>query len=84
MRLAAKTWFVRIVSGVFGVIAAMLAVFGGFFFIANSAMELESSKQYNGHVSILPAIGGSLLVVGIDGFFEIGAYKLLRRAAGRT
>jgi Ni/Fe-hydrogenase subunit HybB-like protein len=81
MRPAAKSYFIRVVTGVFGVIAALLALYIPFSLIANSMMEIESSKQYDGHISLPGAIGGSLLVAAITGFFGTGAYKLLRRAA---
>jgi hypothetical protein len=84
MRSELNLPFVRVVSGVFGVAAALIAIVVLFSFITITLMEIDSMEQYQGHISILGAIGGTLLVVVITGSFGIGAYKLLRRAAGHS
>ena len=82
MRSELKVPFGRAVSGVFGIAAAQIAIYVPFSFMAITLMEIDSIEQYQGQISILRAIGGTLLVVVITGSFGIGAYKLLRRAAG--
>ena len=72
----------RILSGLFGLIAGSIAFFVPLLFIANEMQEIESAKQYNGHISIPGAVGGCTLVFGASALFGIAAYRLLRRAFG--
>jgi len=79
-----KALVVRFVCAAFGLLAAAIAFFAPVSFIANTLMERESAVQYNGHPSILGAIGGSLLILAVTTLFGVGAYRLLRRAFGHS
>jgi hypothetical protein len=76
-----KRGMVRLVSGVFGIIAAVIAVWVPLIFVVSEIKEMHS---YEGPISVPGAIGGSLLIVAISAAFGFGAYKLLMRAAGKS
>ncbi len=45
----------RILSGVFGLIAGTVAICISLLFIANGMQEMQSAKQYHGHsLSLVP------------------------------
>jgi hypothetical protein len=75
-----KKVLVRVLGGVCGLIAGLIAIYVPLFFISMTMMEHESAKQYNGHSSVWGAIGGFSLILGITVFFGIGAYRFTRRA----
>jgi len=77
-----KTIVIRVLSGVFGLAAAVIAIGLFFSFIEITVTEIDSAKQYHGHSSVLRGTGVSLLVVTVTALIGIGAYRLLRRAAG--
>lgn len=81
MQSELKCSLVRVLSGVFGVAAALIAIYVPFSFITITLMEIDSMQQYQGHVFILRMIGGRLAVVVTTALFGLGAYRLLRRAA---
>ena len=70
----------RLVSGIFGVIAAGIALWIPLLF---AAMEVNELRSYDGPISIPGAIGGCSVVLAVSAAFGFGAYKLLMRAAGR-
>ena len=72
--------FVRLVSGVFGVIAAAIALWVPLIFLAT---EINAMRSYDGPISIPGAIGVVGLILAVSGAFGFGAYKLLMRAAGK-
>lgn len=73
-----KSVLLRLLSGVVGLFAALVAIVGPVLFIANERQEAKSAVQYNGHASFWGTIGGwgmvLLLVVILVGI----AYFLLR------
>jgi hypothetical protein len=76
-----KGRLVRVFSGAFGLVAAAIAIGVLFSFIEITMTEIESAKQYHGHISVFRGIGAPMLIVTVTIFFGVGAYKLLRRAA---
>jgi ABC-type Fe3+ transport system permease subunit len=70
----------RVMGGVMGLIAMLLAIFLPLSFISNKMQEMESAKQYNGHASLWGAIGGSLTVLIFAAFSALISYFLLRYA----
>ena len=72
-----KNALLRLVSGVFGLIAAAIALWVPFLFAVSEINELHS---YKGPISIPGTIGGCLLILGISVMFGFGAYMLLKRA----
>ena len=68
----------RVLGGFLGLSAALVAIFGPLLFISNELQEAESARQYDGHVSLPGALGGSLLVLAVAVFFAFVAYILLR------
>jgi hypothetical protein len=75
-----KNALVRLVSGVVGIIAAVIAIWVPLILFIS---ELNESRSYNGPISLPGAVGGSLLILAISAGFGFGAYKLLMRASGR-
>lgn len=75
-----KPLLLRLLIGVLGLLAGLLALFIPLSFIANEVQEGQSARQYNGHLSLWGALGGSLLVIAITVAFGVAAYRLLRRA----
>jgi hypothetical protein len=75
-----KNGLVRLVSGILGVIAAIIAIWVPLLFIVS---ELNESRSYNVPISVPGALGGSLLILAISAGFGFGAYELLMRASGR-
>ena len=71
---------VRLVSGVLGIIAAIIAISVPLLFVVS---ELNEHASYDGPISVPGAVGGSLLILAISAAFGFGAYKLFMRAAGR-
>jgi hypothetical protein len=73
-----RTIFFRVLGGAVGLFAAIVAIAGPLLFISNELQEAESARQYGGHASIWGAIGGSLTVLVLAGFFALIAFVLLR------
>ena len=75
-----KNRLVRLVSGIFGLAAAGVALWIPLLF---TVMEINELRSYDGPISIPGAIGGCSVVLGVSAAFGFGAYKLLMRAAGK-
>jgi hypothetical protein len=73
-----RTIIFRVLGGALGLFAAVVAILGPLLFISHELREADSARQYGGHVSILGAIGGSLTVIILAGFFVLVAFVLLR------
>jgi len=71
---------VRLLSGVVGLFAGIVALYIPLSFIANEVQEAQSARQYNGHPSCWGLIGGSLVILLITGLFGVTAYRFVRRA----
>jgi len=70
----------RGLTGVLGFLAALVAVSAPILFISNSLTEAGSVRQHGGHFSLAGAVGGSLAVLALAGFFAFVAFTLLRFA----
>jgi hypothetical protein len=70
----------RVLGGGLGLSSALAAILGPFLFISNELQEAQSAHRYGGHMSVLGAVGGSLLVLALAGFFVVIAYIFLRFA----
>jgi hypothetical protein len=68
----------RGLGGVLGFVAAIVAVTGPILFISSSLNEADSVRQYGRHFSLAGAVGGSLAVLALAGFFAFVAFTLLR------
>jgi hypothetical protein len=73
-----KSILLRLLSGVVGLCAGLVAIVGPVLFIANERQEAKSASQYNGHASLWGAIGGSAMVLFLVLFLAFIAYFLLR------
>jgi hypothetical protein len=73
-----KTIVFRVLGGVVGLFSAVIAIVGPLLFICNELQEADSARQYGGHPSFLGAVGGSLTVLVLAGFFGFVAFVLLR------
>ncbi|MGA3093519.1 MAG: hypothetical protein ABSD75_33435 [Terriglobales bacterium] len=73
-----KTTLLRLLSGVLGLCAALVAIVGPVLFIANERQEAKSAHQYNGHASFWGVVGGSATVLFLVLFLAFVAYFLLR------
>ncbi len=75
-----KSALVRLLSGSCGLFAGLLAIYLPVNFVAMTIQEGESAHQYNGHISISGALGGSIVLLIITLLFGLGAYILIKRA----
>ena len=73
-----KTIMLRLLSGVVGLFAGLVAIVEPVLFIADQRQEAKSASQYNGHVSLWGAIGGSAMVLFLVLLLAFIAYFLLR------
>jgi hypothetical protein len=76
--MSGKRIAIRICIGVIGLAAMIAAVFFPLLFFANEYNEMQSAKQYGGHVSVPGAIGGILTVLLFAGFLGVIAYVFIR------
>jgi hypothetical protein len=72
----------RICAGLLGLALALFTVFELLLFLSNTLQEMESAKQYGGHVSLLGAVGGILMVLIFIGFAGL-IFSFLARYAIR-
>ena len=72
-----RTVVFRVSGGALGVVAALVAIVGPLLFISNELQEADSARQYGGHASFWGALGGSLVVLILAGFFALIAFVLL-------
>jgi hypothetical protein len=75
-----RTVAFRVLGGGLGLSSALAAILGPLLFISNELQEAESAHQYGGHMSVLGAVGGSVMVLALAGFFAVIAYIFLRFA----
>ncbi len=75
-----RTIVFRVLGGAVGLFTAVIAIVGPLLFISNELQEADSAQQYGGHPSFLGAVGGSLTVLVLAGFFALIAFVLLRFA----
>jgi hypothetical protein len=73
-----RTIVFRVLGGVVGLFAGTIAIVGPLLFISNELQEADSARQYGGHASFVGAVGGSLTVLVLAGFFAFIAFVLLR------
>jgi hypothetical protein len=72
----------RLLSGVVGLLAALVAIVGPLLFIFNEMQEAKSASQYHGHASFWGVLGGSATVVFLVLFLAFIAFLLLRFSFG--
>jgi hypothetical protein len=70
----------RGLGGMLGLFAAIVAITLPILFISNFLNESDSVRQNGGHFSLTGAVGGSLAVLVLAGFFAFLAFMLLRFA----
>jgi hypothetical protein len=68
----------RVLGGAVGLFAALVAIVVPLSFVSNELQEVESARQYGGHLSFPGAVGGSLAVLVVTGFFALIAFALLK------
>ena len=68
----------RVLDGLVGLFAAVVAIVEPLLFISNELQEAESARQYGGQTSFSGAVGGSLTVLVLVGFFAFISFVLLR------
>jgi hypothetical protein len=68
----------RVLGGAVGLFAALVAIVGPLSFASNELQEVESARQYGAHLSFPGAVGGSLAVLVVTGFFALIAFALLK------
>lgn len=73
-----KSNLLRLLSGVVGLVATLVAIVGPVLFIANERQEAKSAYQYNGHASFWGAVGGYATVLFLVLFCVFIAYFSLR------
>lgn len=73
-----KSTLLRLLSGAVGLFAALVAIAGPLFFIANEMQEAKSAQQYHGHASFWGVVGGSATILFLALLFAFIAYFLLR------
>jgi hypothetical protein len=73
-----KATLLRLLSGAFGLCAALAAIVGPVLFIANERQEAKSAQQYHGQASFWGTVGGSAAVLILVLFLALIAYCLLR------
>jgi hypothetical protein len=73
-----KKLFLRVLSGVAGLIASLVAILGPFSVYSSQSMERESAQQYHGQPDFWGAVGGWLTVLFISVLLGFVAYFLLR------
>ncbi|HXN53239.1 MAG TPA: hypothetical protein VN943_15010 [Candidatus Acidoferrum sp.] len=75
-----RSAILRVLGGVLGLIAGIAAIFLPLLFVSDQLREIESMKQYGGHVSFWGAVGGSLTILVCAGFAALLSYLFLRYA----
>jgi hypothetical protein len=73
-----KITLLRLVSGVLGLFAGLVAIVGPVLFISDEMQEAKSASQYHGHASLWGALGGSATVLFLALFLAFIAFSLLR------
>lgn len=73
-----KHGLIRLACGVFGLIAAAIALWIPLLF---AVMEINEMHSYDGPISLPGAIGGCTLILAFSATFGFAAYKLLVLAA---
>lgn len=73
-----KKLFLRVLSGVVGLAASLVAILVPLSFYANESMERSSARQYHGQSDLWAGIGGWLTILFISAFSGFVAYYLLR------
>jgi hypothetical protein len=79
-----KKLFLRVLSGVVGLVASLVAILAPLSFYANESMERESAQQYHGHSDFWGGVGGWLTILFISAFSVSVAYFLLRFSLRRS
>jgi hypothetical protein len=70
--------FLRVLTGILGLLAALIALAGPLLFLSNELQEAESAHQYGGHASFPGALGGGLAVLVVTGLSTFLAFVLPR------
>jgi hypothetical protein len=72
--------FLRIIAGIFGLVAGFTVVVGLPLFLMNERPEIESGKLYRGHTPLLGAFGLVVAMLLFTGFCAFLSYILIRYA----
>jgi F0F1-type ATP synthase membrane subunit a len=73
-----RTIVFRILGGAVGLFAALVATLELLLFVSNELQEMESMREYGGHVSFWGAVGSSLVVLIALGLLACAAFVFLR------